>query len=137
MTHRSRGRLGPSGLAACAMLMLAGAAYGQTTQPKAQDEKKPAAAQPPHRQPEKVPENRNIVKRQVEAGHAGHDHAAHAAQDVPAPTVVLKPGEAPAIQFDMMEYDFGRIRAGGDVIHDFWFTNTGTGPLELLRVKPG
>jgi hypothetical protein len=58
-------------------------------------------------------------------------------QDVPEPTVVLKPGEVPAIKFDITTYDFGRIRAGGDVIHDFWFTNTGTGPLEILRVKPG
>lgn len=56
---------------------------------------------------------------------------------IPEPTVVLKPGEVPAIKFDMTTYDFGRIRAGGDVIHDFWFSNTGTGPLEILRVKPG
>ncbi len=56
---------------------------------------------------------------------------------VPKPTVVLKPGEVPAIKFDVPVYDFGRVRAGEDVIHDFWFTNTGTGPLEILRVKPG
>lgn len=56
---------------------------------------------------------------------------------VPEPTVKLKPGEAPAIKFDMMTYDFGRIRAGDDVIHDYYFSNTGTGPLEILRVKPG
>ncbi len=56
---------------------------------------------------------------------------------VPAPTVELKPGEMPGIKFDLTTYDFGRIRAGGDVIHDFWFSNTGNGPLEILRVKPG
>ncbi|HPF38669.1 MAG TPA: DUF1573 domain-containing protein [Phycisphaerae bacterium] len=56
---------------------------------------------------------------------------------IPEPTVVLKPGETPEIKFDMTTYDFGRIRAGGDVVHDFWFTNTGSGPLEILRVKPG
>jgi hypothetical protein len=56
---------------------------------------------------------------------------------VPQPTVVLKPGEVPAIKFDVPVYDFGRVRAGEDVIHDFWFTNTGTGPLEILTVKPG
>lgn len=56
---------------------------------------------------------------------------------IPEPTVVLKPGEMPGIKFDMTTYDFGRIRAGADVVHDFWFTNTGNGPLELLRVKPG
>jgi hypothetical protein len=33
-------------------------------------------------------------------------------------------------------YDFGNIRGGGKVEHDFWFTNTGTGPLEIIRAKP-
>jgi len=56
---------------------------------------------------------------------------------IPKPTVVLKPGEVPAIKFDLPTYDFGRVRAGEEVIHDFWFTNTGTGPLEILRVRPG
>jgi hypothetical protein len=58
------------------------------------------------------------------------------ASDIPAPTVTLKPGEVPAIKFDTPVYDFGRVRAGQDVTHDFWFTNSGTGPLELLRVRP-
>ncbi|GJQ27937.1 MAG: hypothetical protein HBSAPP02_29690 [Phycisphaerae bacterium] len=52
------------------------------------------------------------------------------------PTVVLKPGEVPAIKFDTPTFNFGRVRAGTDVTHDFWFTNTGTGPLELLSVRP-
>lgn len=55
---------------------------------------------------------------------------------IPEPTVVLKPGEVPAIKFDEPNYDFGRIRAGEDVVHTYWFTNTGNGPLEILRVKP-
>ncbi|HPF38670.1 MAG TPA: DUF1573 domain-containing protein [Phycisphaerae bacterium] len=55
---------------------------------------------------------------------------------IPEPTVVLKPGELPAIKFDEPNYDFGRIRAGEDVVHTYWFTNTGNGPLEILRVKP-
>lgn len=54
----------------------------------------------------------------------------------PKPTVVLKAGEAPNIRFDTPVYDFGRVRAGQPIKHDFWFTNTGTGPLEILRVKP-
>ncbi len=62
--------------------------------------------------------------------------AAHPRQAVPKPTVVLKPGEMPGIKFDTMIYDFGRIRAGSDVIHEYWFTNTGNGPLEILSVKP-
>lgn len=55
---------------------------------------------------------------------------------LPKPTVVLKDGEVPNIKFDTPVYDFGRVRAGQPVKHDFWFTNTGTGPLEILRVKP-
>jgi len=40
------------------------------------------------------------------------------------------------IEFDTPTYDFGRIKAGIDVSHDFWFTNTGSGPLEIISVKP-
>ncbi len=58
-------------------------------------------------------------------------------QNVPEPTVALKPGEVPKIEFDTPTYNFGRIRSGADIIHDFWFTNNGTGPLEILSVKPG
>lgn len=53
----------------------------------------------------------------------------------PQPTVQLKPGEVPAIEFDTPEYDFGRVRAGSEIRHDFWFTNIGTGPLEILDAK--
>lgn len=53
------------------------------------------------------------------------------------PTVVLKPGEAPNIQFETPIYNFGRVRSGTEILYDFWYTNTGTGPLEILRVKPG
>ncbi len=56
---------------------------------------------------------------------------------VPQPTVVLKPGEVPGIAFKEPAYDFGRVRSGTDVTHDFEFTNTGNGPLEILQVKSG
>jgi len=56
---------------------------------------------------------------------------------VPPPTVVLKAGEVPGIAFKEPTYDFGRVRSGTDVTHDFVFTNTGNGPLEILQVKPG
>jgi len=56
---------------------------------------------------------------------------------IPQPTITLKPGEVPAIKFDTPVYDFGNIRSGPDVVHDYWFTNTGTGPLEILKVRPG
>jgi len=55
---------------------------------------------------------------------------------IPSPTVQLKPGEVPGIKFDVAEYDFGKVAAGQQVLHDFWFTNTGNGPLEILSVKP-
>jgi hypothetical protein len=58
------------------------------------------------------------------------------ASDVPQPTVVLKPGETPGITFKEPVYNFGRVRAGADVAHEFVFTNTGNGPLEILQVKP-
>ncbi len=56
---------------------------------------------------------------------------------LPKPTVVLKPGEVPAIKFDTLEHDFGRIMAGSELIHEYRFINTGTGPLEILKVKAG
>jgi len=73
----------------------------------------------------------------------------HAAGDPPPPappplggkpqpiaTVQLKPGEVPKIEFDEPIFEFGRVPSGKDVTHDYWFTNTGTGPLEILAVKP-
>ena len=56
--------------------------------------------------------------------------------DVPEPTVVLEPGQAPGIAFKDLVYEFGLVRSGTEVAHDFVFTNTGTGPLEILLVKP-
>ncbi|MCG8532738.1 MAG: DUF1573 domain-containing protein, partial [Desulfovibrionales bacterium] len=56
---------------------------------------------------------------------------------IPEPTVVLKPGEVPKIEFDNNGvFNFGRMKGGDAILHDFWFKNTGTGPLELLKVKP-
>jgi len=54
----------------------------------------------------------------------------------PQPTVQLKPGEVPGIAFDTQDFNFGRVPAGSDIAHDFWFTNTGNGPLEILSAKP-
>jgi len=56
---------------------------------------------------------------------------------IPEPTVVLKPGEVPGILFKQPTYDFGRARSKTQVAHEFEFTNTGNGPLEILQVKPG
>ncbi len=83
--------------------------------------------QPPSR-PGKAPRSRAVPTAKPRKRRAA---------SVPKPTVVLKPGEVPAIKFDTPDYDFGRVQSGPDIIHDFWFTNTGTGPLEILKVKPG
>lgn len=56
--------------------------------------------------------------------------------NIPQATVQLKPGELPKIEFDTPIYDFGKMRTGKDVEHDFWFHNPGNGPLEILQVKP-
>lgn len=55
---------------------------------------------------------------------------------VPKPTVVLAPGEVPQIEFETSTFSIGRVMAGKVVRHDYWFKNVGTGPLEILRVKP-
>lgn len=94
----------------------------------------PKASPPAHPQPAPPVAKPTSVRPMPPKGQPAP--AAHPAGDIPAPTVTLKPGEVPAIKFDTPIYDFGRIRAGQDVVHDFWFTNTGTGPLELLRVRP-
>ena len=91
------------------------------------DEKKPAEKMTEEKKPEAVGPLQPGVRPQP---------AQRTGLQIPEPTVKLKPGEVPAIKFDTPEYDFGRVQAGGDVIHDFFFTNTGTGPLEILRVKP-
>lgn len=56
---------------------------------------------------------------------------------IPKPTVVLKPGETPKPQFENAAFSYGTVRAGTVIDHEFKFTNTGTGPLEILAVRPG
>ena len=56
---------------------------------------------------------------------------------IPEPTVVLHPGEVPIIKLDSPVFDFGRVRAGTPVQHDFVFTNAGNGALEILKAKAG
>ncbi len=55
---------------------------------------------------------------------------------VPSPKIALKPGEVPQIEFESPLFDFGTLYSGNVVQHDFWFTNPGSGPLEILLVKP-
>lgn len=53
--------------------------------------------------------------------------------DVPASTN----GIGPRIQFDSLSYEFGTVRAGTKVRHDFVFTNTGDATLKITGVQPG
>ncbi|MBN2560714.1 MAG: DUF1573 domain-containing protein [Phycisphaerae bacterium] len=99
------------------------------TAPK-QDDEVMGPPQPPPRRPGRFPQPREVRRQPVAA-------PTKKSRGVPEPTVVLGPGEVPGIKFDTPTYDFGRIRGGPDVIHDYWFTNTGTGPLEILKVSPG
>lgn len=126
--------------ALCAGLLLGSSAYGQNTANK-------QAAKPGTgiRAKQPVPNVLSARARPAQRPTMGPPQPGKVQQikptrpskAVPLPTVVLKPGELPALVFDTPTYNFGRLRAGQDVIHDFWFTNTGTGPLEVLQVKPG
>jgi hypothetical protein len=51
----------------------------------------------------------------------------------PAP----EPKGVPQIQFDSTTYNFGRVKSGEPVKHDFVFINTGNATLEITDVKPG
>jgi hypothetical protein len=45
--------------------------------------------------------------------------------------------DGPNIQFQATTYDFGKVKQGEVVRHDYIFTNTGNAVLEILGVKPG
>ena len=53
-----------------------------------------------------------------------------------APTVVLKPGEVPGIEFVTPVFDFGRVKGGSVVKTEYVFTNPGNGTLEITAVRP-
>ncbi|HUN80850.1 MAG TPA: DUF1573 domain-containing protein [Phycisphaerae bacterium] len=52
------------------------------------------------------------------------------------PTIQLKPGETPKIRLDELVYNFPKTPVGRDVYHEFSFSNVGTGPLEILAIRP-
>ncbi len=102
------------------MFAIAMHAAGQTLW--GQDKPEPDVKNPPAAKPAKVGPSKPSKGRR---------------KGIPRPTVALKPGEKPQAQFETPVYDFGRQRAGEKVKLDFWFKNVGTGPLEILKVKPG
>ena len=115
---------------------LAGALFwavaSQAEPPKSADSgQKQPAAQPPAaaKGPQSLPPAGAAPIGPPTPTHAG-------APPAPAGTVQLKPGEVPKCDFDTPTYDFGKAKTGKDVEHDFWFHNTGNGPLEILQVKP-
>lgn len=62
-----------------------------------------------------------------------HSEASHAATETPAKS------NAPltTIVLAQSNYDFGDIKKGDKVQHDYEITNTGTNPLIISEVKPG
>ena len=83
-----------------------------------------------------VPPNVNVGQQKVAQPPKDPSGLGPPTTGAPAPTVQLKPGEVPAIEFDTPVYDFGRVKSGDDIQHDFWFHDTGNGSLEILQVKP-
>ncbi|MCS7188731.1 MAG: DUF1573 domain-containing protein [Bacteroidia bacterium] len=43
--------------------------------------------------------------------------------------------QAPRVQFDATEYNYGKIKAGDKVVHEFRLTNVGKKPLIIRKVK--
>ena len=123
-------RLGaPETLAAVALLVLAAAHHRANAQAKA-EERNSAATRMGEKTRTGTPAERG--KKKARLGTRPRKGSA-----VPEPTVVLHPGEVPIIKFDSSVFDFGRVRAGTPVKHDFVFTNTGNGTLEILKAKAG
>ncbi len=82
------------------------------------------------------PTSPGVVTRRAPRNVGARPTGKKGAPALPKATVVLKPGEVPVMTIDTPSYNFGKVREGTEVVHDFWFTNTGNGPLEILRVKP-
>lgn len=55
----------------------------------------------------------------------------------PVPLAPVATGAKPTIQFEELIHDFGKVKSGEPLRHDFVFTNTGTATLEVTDVRPG
>lgn len=60
-----------------------------------------------------------------------------AGQPAPTSAPATTNGIGPRIQFDSLNCDFGTLRSGTNVRHDFVFTNTGDATLKITGVQPG
>ncbi len=64
--------------------------------------------------------------------------AAEQAPPTPPPAAAPSPGEAaPAVEFETVNLDLGRIPEGQDATGTFVVRNAGRAELKLLQVKPG
>jgi len=45
--------------------------------------------------------------------------------------------KAPRLVLSEEVYDFGEVREGERIVHDFIVTNSGSAPLEIKKVSPG
>src|SRR6185369_6722709 len=117
---------------AIAVAMGTGTAFGQT--PPKQDSAKPTAVQaPPTVQPVKpiVPgAGQPVVQPGAHGAMPGATPPPELTKDLPKFT---KAG----VVFDTPNYNFGRVMAGGNVTHEYWFTNPGKEKLQILAVQPG
>lgn len=52
-------------------------------------------------------------------------------------TPVEKPAGAPKIFFESLAHDFGTVQPNKPLTHSFVFTNQGTAPLLIEKVKAG
>lgn len=117
------------GLAAAAIVLLAGAHQRSYAQAKADQRGGAAGKQDSKTQAATAVERKTKPVRQHRTRKRG--------SAIPEPTVELKPGEVPKITFESSVFDFGRVKAGTRIQHDFVFTNTGNGALEILKAKAG
>ena len=117
-------------------LALATAAHRADAKPPDSQPSNPPAAQPLGPQPPQRPAPTAVKPVGPQPLPPPTKTPPNPAAAQPQPTVKLGPGEVPQIEFDTPIYDFGKMKAGKDIEHDFWFHNGGTGPLEILSVKP-
>lgn len=113
-------------------LLTAGAAAQEKDPPS----KKTPGSKPPAKLGDSYPKGARPAPKAMQQPQPQRPKPPVRRSDIPEPTVQLKEGEVPGVKFDTPSYNFGRVREGQQVFHDFWFTNTGTGPLEILKVKP-
>jgi|CXWL01.1.fsa_nt_gi hypothetical protein len=122
-----------------ASLFAVGLLFGSNSFAHAQSDQKPADQKQPDNGAQASGNSKAaVVKKEAERGSLtpGAQHKLEQGADEPKPSVVLAPGQVPLVVFDTPTFDAGRIKSGQEIIHDYWFTNKGNGPLEIIDVRP-